>query len=707
VRVKDSKVVEAGEKVDELEASLKKGVAAVAPFEKEGAADMSEADAAAPLKVFTDLVSETRKLVNAARTFVGEREREQKGNATQLEVVKKLQERVAEASKEINEKKKVTSVHEQRALGTRLLAESKEQVAGLDAEIKKATEASASLLEKGGKDFLVAACVKTLVTALKAHMEEKALTEDALFKEAGKGKKIDNKAFVAYLAGLPEAIGHDELSAFSEERRTDMFKNLCADGKAITQEDFKAMFAQKHHCIKATVVTNQFAVEGSETVCKLEARDGTIVDVFGPTKEDENQLVRSECSVDGKKGWVTLSQKKGGRFLVMVSPFTQYCQEAEKVIHAAEAAVKAASSALNNNLGRAGKAEDGSRLKEVKDEIAKLKEPMAKAVKECSDLKNKFHKAKNEYAGTERAELNAHIVARNAKEAAPFVEGPKAKMEAIEAEAKAAADAAAPMIALTGEALEAFETPASVVEAVEKHAAALTEKAAEVREAVKEQQKAVAEVTPATGGIAEARKQLAGISNRLQELVNKTKAMLPTLKGKCHLLVKAKLDPAAEGIRKHAAEKKMSPQELFDKLKAGDKIPEAAFCKLLASLEALSINAERAKLISRKLEADGISCDAFMKFVVIYYKVLKTIAYTDGKDIGKCKTLRKGEDGEIIEVLEGPETMTYEDSEMIRIRGRGTSKDGTVTEGWVTVSGSKGTPFLQKTMKPAAAPAKK
>jgi len=152
----------------------------------------------------------------------------------------------------------------------------------------------------------------------------------------------------------------------------------------------------------------------------------------------------------------------------------------------------------------------------------------------------------------------------------------------------------------------------------------------------------------------------------------------------------------------------MSPQELFDKLKDGDKIPEKAFCKLLQSLEGLSISAEHAQLISRKIEADGISKDAFIKFVVIYYKVLKTIAFTDGVDISKCKTLRKGEDGEIIEVLEGPQTVAYEGSEMIRIRGRGTAKSGTVTEGWLTVSGSKGTPFLEKVNKPpAAAPAKK
>merc|ERR1719162_788034 len=268
------------------------------------------------------------------------------------------------------------------------------------------------------------------------------------------------------------------------------------------------------------------------------------------------------------------------------------------------------------------------------------------------------------------------------------------------------------MIALKPEELEAFATPASTSATVEKHTADVVEKAVEVREVLKEQQKAVSEVTPQTGGTGEAKKQLGTISARLHELENKCKRLTPVLKNKCNSLVKAKLDPASEGIRKHAQEKKMTPQELFDKLKSGNKISEQAFCKLLQSLEGLSINAEHAKLICRKIDADGISNDAFIKYVVIYYKVLKTIAFTDAIDISKCKTLRKGEDNEIIEVLEGPQTVTYEGMDMIRIRGRGTSKSGTVTEGWLTVSGSKGTPFLQKVDKPpapaaAAAPAKK
>jgi len=118
----------------------------------------------------------------------------------------------------------------------------------------------------------------------------------------------------------------------------------------------------------------------------------------------------------------------------------------------------------------------------------------------------------------------------------------------------------------------------------------------------------------------------------------------------------------------------------------------------------LSISAEHAKLIAQKVEADSISKDAFVKFAVVYYKVLRTIAFTDDLDTTKCKTIRKAEPGAVIEVLEGPKV--DEESKMIRIRGRATIEKK-VTEGWVTVSGSSGTAFLEKVVKAAAVKAEK
>jgi len=81
--------------------------------------------------------------------------------------------------------------------------------------------------------------------------------------------------------------------------------------------------------------------------------------------------------------------------------------------------------------------------------------------------------------------------------------------------------------------------------------------------------------------------------------------------------------------------------------------------------------------------------------VVIYYKVVKAIVFTDALDLAEGKVVRRGDVGEIIEVLEGP--VQDEVNDMTRIRGKSTV-DGKVTEGWVTVSGNKGTAFLEKTI---------
>merc|ERR1711862_1028531 len=100
------------------------------------------------------------------------------------------------------------------------------------------------------------------------------------------------------------------------------------------------------------------------------------------------------------------------------------------------------------------------------------------------------------------------------------------------------------------------------------------------------------------------------------------------------------------------------------------------------------------------MEADGISLNTFLKHVVVYYKVVKGIAFTDAADISKCSTIRKAEEGEVVEVLDGP----VESSDGLnRIKAKSVTKEDK-TEGWITVSGSKGTVFAIKCEKPAEKP---
>merc|ERR1712151_990507 len=220
-------------------------------------------------------------------------------------------------------------------------------------------------------------------------------------------------------------------------------------------------------------------------------------------------------------------------------------------------------------------------------------------------------------------------------------------------------------------------------------------KAAEAREAIKQQMKAVTEKTPQSGGTNEAKKQLTALTKKVEDAVRKTSAMVAKIKTKCKAIVDPKYELISEGIRKEAQSKKLSGDALFDKLKKDDKITEESFCRLVESLKDDRFSTEVAKLVCKKVEAGGISKESFLKFVVLYFRVVKSIAFTDVQDISKCKTIRKVEQDEILEMLEGP--LTDEGSGLTRIRAKAL-KGG--TEGWVTMSGSQGTAFMEKCEKP-------
>jgi hypothetical protein len=580
-----------------------------------------------------------------------------------------------------------------------LLAEAQEEVSGVDSEVTKATEACATLLVQGGEEFLIGNSVKTLVTAFEIHMKAKELTVDDLWKEAG-GKSIKEKAFVTYLAGLPEAIARDELNAFSDERRVQIFKRVSADGKAVKEDDFKAMFNHLQRCTKAVVVTNTFEVKDSETVCKVEPN--TEVMLIGTPKEETDGMLRSECKVGEHKGWITIRQSKGSVFLTQVQPLQAFYQTMDKAVNECANAVQKVVNSLVSKMKQGGPATEGP-LKDARDEMAKLKEKAVEAQKKIEELKKTVAGAKRDFSAKEKSDANAHIEARNLKEAAPYLEVPTAKVEAVLAAAKSAEDEGAAFASLTGDELAAFATPASVVCAVEKSNASVAEKATEAREAIKEQTKAASDVSPQTGGTGEAKKQLKQLQGKLEDAVRKSSKLLATAKAKCGTLVNPKMESIAAAIRAYAQGKKLSGEALYDELKDGEKITEEAFAKLVASLDDAKASSEIAKLVCQKLEKDGLSKDTFMGYVVIYYKVTKTIAFTDIMDITQCKTLRKASIGEVLEMIEGP--MKDEASGITRILAK--SCKGPACEGWVTLSGNQGSDFLEKTKKPAAEAPKK
>jgi hypothetical protein len=289
------------------------------------------------MKAFLECDKELSKANMQAKTFVNARLGEQKASKENTETLKKLQERLAKVAEELVPVKKATKPHEQKALGKQMLAEAKEQVGGLDAEIKKAADACAPLLEKGGAEYLVDSSIKTLAKALQAHMKEKELTQEKLFEDVPKSET----KFVAYLKALPEAISPDELNAFSDERRKQIFAHISGGGKSLTLEQFKGLFTLTYTCVKEVTLTDKLATEESETICKVEV--GTSVTVLGPTSE-VNGLMRAEAQVGDKKGFISTGQK----YLKPQTRVGTFFSGVWKALKNAETAVQTASNSVTS-----------------------------------------------------------------------------------------------------------------------------------------------------------------------------------------------------------------------------------------------------------------------------------------------------------------------------------------------------------------------
>jgi len=133
-------------------------------------------------------------------------------------------------------------------------------------------------------------------------------------------------------------------------------------------------------------------------------------------------------------------------------------------------------------------------------------------------------------------------------------------------------------------------------------------------------------------------------------------------------------------------------------------IPEADFCSYLKKLEGLtftiadathSLPDEHLQLLSRHIEADGISRRSFENAIQRFYQCSKKIAITNEFAISKSKTVRMLEENEVIEVLEGPTKDPKLGIE--RVKGKAVT-DGAI--GWVSMRGNQGTPFLREAQKP-------
>jgi len=685
-------VMEAEDDGEKLVVEAASVTTAAEVFTKEGGDKLSEKAAAKPLKNLEEMLKEIDARAKKIKANLNKLRGVCSKNEESMKTIKKCDEQVKEVSVEIANAQEAAKPHQQRAMATRYIAESKEAVATLDGLVKKGTDACAPLVEEAGKTFLVDTSISTLATVFSKIMKSKEYDAKAMFKEMGKGKAIKSSEFVKYITTLADE--HDQLSAFTEERKKDIFAKVASDGKGLKSDDFAKMLNRKYTPVKNLTITNQFELKDAETVCTVTT--ASVIEVTSPEKEDDNGMVRAECTMDDQFGWITIRQAKQ-TLLKPVSSFQVFTDSSNKTLAEVDTAIRKVKDGIASKIKTCISSKEDN-LKDAKESLDPFSAEAAKAVESFQDLKKKLAAGKVKYAETEKAEIVAHITAKNRKEALPFVEPAEGSVAELEGIAKAAKEAVAEFIALSGDELKAFKTPCKVLEVAAKGVADGTKSVTEAREKITEQMKQVAEVKPITDGTKEASKQLQELKKRAEVAINLTKGGLKTVESKCKELGLSQATEVSDAIRKSAQKQSVSCDDMFTKLAGGKTgIDEAAFIKLVKSLKEVTILPDHAKLMHKQMStnADGILKSTFMKSVSIYYKVAKDIAFTTEKDPKAGKAAYKAETGEIVELIEGP--VEVKDPDMVRIKGKSLSAGFT---GWVSVSGNQGTNFLTQIKKP-------
>mmetsp|Transcript_99440 Transcript_99440/g.309818 ORF Transcript_99440/g.309818 Transcript_99440/m.309818 type:complete len:710 (-) Transcript_99440:118-2247(-) len=410
-------------------------------------------------------------------------------------------------------------------------------------------------------------------------------------------------------------------------------------------------------------------------------------------------MLRLQCkSASGElAGFVTVMGNQGTVYMEPFTPYSAFVADMDKAMEEGAKSIRQALVFVRTKEGELAKlgGKAAAPVAEARAALSKCKAAVSSHLSGVDSLKKKVQTAKGEFIKKEEAEKNAHIEARERKEAAAITGEASAKMEAVEACVKRLAERVKPLTSLEGAEVEAFASPVSLLEEAEGLLKEALEAVAAVKACTKEQQAKVAKATK--GPLAEVRKELHKMDAKAAASAAACKTSADSVRDKCASIVRATFGRVATALRSEAERRGIALDALFLELagSAEGRISEEAFCSHVASLEGFDVSAEHVKLVFRNVEKGGVGRRKFLGFVQQYFTVVRSIAITSDFDVGKAKTVRKAEPDEIIEVLEGPRTDPK--LGLTRVRGRSLAD---LAEGWVSVAGNQGTPFLQEAQKP-------
>lgn len=686
---------EAQAKVVIAEEAVQKCILATAPLAAQNVDEMSPEEAADTMDKLTESEHLAQTKLDEARKFVSDRQREGRGNSGDLEDLTKLLGRLNSCAIDIAKAKSTASEHEQKFVARLILEEVNKQMDVLQVLVKKANDEAAPLIEDGGKSFVLASMTKMIMEALGDHGSKNDLSKDALFDlTQPKDGKVAEVQFTAFLEKVPELCSRPDL-AFNPEQRVALFEHLdSASTGSITKEKFMDSFRERFVCVQGISITEGFEISTSQTLGKLEV--GDVIEAIGdPKTHDSLGIIRLQVKQvkDGSTGWVTIQGNQGTMYFEPFTAFGSFYQNITKVIATAQSTASKTSKTIQEKGSELRDAKQGP-LFDAKAELAKRRPEISVMQSKLETLKKKIEDGKREHAKREEFERKKAVEKKDRQAAAIILKMISDKIDKAKASVEKMEAAAAPLVG--GEVdPTTSKTPLAVKKAVADAGDLVTASVTEAFETLKAH---VAKVVKASKGPwAEAGEEMKKFQLSLRGMQKKVDTTKESIQSACELVADAKIGQVSSALRTAVQTRKVTIEKLYQEIAGGneEQIAEEKFMTYISKVEGFSATEEQKQLMLEKLGSGGVRRRSFFQMIERYCICVKDIAITVDFDIKSSETVRKMEIGEIVEVLDGPKT--DEDGAMTRVRGRALVDN---KEGWITLRGNQGTPFLQDSAKP-------
>mmetsp|Transcript_93948 Transcript_93948/g.289726 ORF Transcript_93948/g.289726 Transcript_93948/m.289726 type:complete len:1988 (+) Transcript_93948:65-6028(+) len=688
-RKRKTQMQASGEKIAGVEAAVQKLADTVNKFDDSKMADISAEEARSVCEEIGQVEGEAKAAVIDARKFLALRLQDAKTFAESMRGtvtadLTKLQTRLTQCQVELAKLSKQFTEREQRFVAKKLVEDAQTSLKQLQGDIENASKVAVPLLADDRAELIKDALVQAMVVALHAYSKKNGLKAEGVWAKVTKGKTATLEQLSAFLDTLGEATGQNDAS-FTEEQKAAIYKSVSGANGKLSLADFQPLLREHFVCKEAAVATD--ALDGGKEVGLVEVGEG--IEVL-EHKDDKAGNKRAQCVLprDGSTVWVTLAEKEGTLNFKASPPYAGKVESIEAYVSAIFARCSEASAGVDKKTVEIASIKQGP-LVEVKTTLIQLRTKFSAEQSKIDALKKKASAAKASVLQQRKEELQKVHEAKCKAFAAESVKEGTAAVETAEKKAEKAMESAK---------LSDTEKPSiSQLEGVKGAADDALQALAEAKAAVaRSLEKHEAYKGPVRNLLLEARVELTKLTSRATAAERRLRTATEAVRTAHAQVVKTATKQARDVLRSKARANKKSADQLFEELAVGKgEISEAAFNKFVNSLSGHGLGKEEIALVYKEFGRHGLRRPGFAKILQEFTKCEKDVAITDGLDVSTAKTLRKLEQGELFEVLEGPKEEAG--TKAMRVRGRALRDSAT---GWVTLKGTQGTPFLKQREKP-------